>query len=191
MAFHDAVAAVVGGELLLIGSALGVFYSVPLESTTGNGVEAGVLWHTHGEVQRNDAIAATWRCIDPLVIAWCRIGLSVPDKAVATFVVIEFIGDLVVHDKVKVDDAVAAADSREIELSVVGARLVVNETETMFIIHTRLSMPTAAVIEGNVVVGIGGDVNQHRVLAFAVYRIVLQADQNGVIVDVHIVKTIT
>ena len=173
MAFHDAVAAVEGEELLLIGAAACVFLPVPMEGATGNGVEAGVLWHTHGEVQRNDAIAATWRCIDPLVIAWCRIGLSVPDKAVATFVVIEFIGDLVVHDKVKVDDAVAAADSREIELSVVGARLVVNEAETIAVIHARLTLPAAAVADGDVEAGAGGYVKHQRILAFRMYWVVL------------------
>ena len=160
MAFHDAVAAVVGGELLLIGAALGVFHSVPLESTAGNGVEAGVLWHTHGEVQRNDAIAATWRCIDPLVIAWCRIGLSVPDKAVATFVVIEFIGDLVGNGEMQVEDTVTTVDGLQLQGSVVSAGMVVFEAEAMTVIDARLSLPATAVVDGNVIGGTRRDVKE-------------------------------
>ena len=97
----------------------------------------------------------------------------------------------VAHGQGQREDAVATVDRLQCQLAFVNVRMVVDETEAMIVIHARLPRPAAAVADGDVVVGVGGDVNQHRVLTFAVYRVVLQAGQNGVVEDVHVVESET
>ena len=116
--------------------------------------------------------------------------MSIPNVTIAAFVMIELISDLIGYGEMQVEDAIAAVDGLETELTVVGTGLVVHKTEAMVIIHTWLTLPTATVIDRDVVVLMRGDVNQQRVLAFVVNRIVLQADQDGVVVDMDIVETV-
>ena len=74
---------------------------------------------------------------------------------------------------------------------VVGTGMVVCEAEAIAVVHTGLALPAAAIVDGDVVVGMGSDVNQHRVLTLIVYRIVLQTSQDGVVIDAYIVETMT
>ena len=99
--------------------------------------------------------------------------MSVPNITVAAFVMVKLVGDLVGYGEMQVEDAVAAFNGLKAELTVVGARLVINEAEAMSVIHAWLALPTAAVVDGDVIVLMRGDINQHRVLAFVVNRIVL------------------
>ena len=117
--------------------------------------------------------------------------MPVPDVTVAALMVVELVGDLVSYGEMQVEDAVAAFDGLQAKLTVVDAGLVVDEAEAMGVIHAWLALPAAAVVNGDVVVLMRGDVHQHRVLAFAVNRVVLQADEEGVVVDMDIIKTIS
>ena len=42
---------------------------IPMKHTTGDGVETGVLRQSHGEMHRDDAVAATIRNIIAFIVA--------------------------------------------------------------------------------------------------------------------------
>ena len=87
--------------------------------------------------------------------------MSIPYVTATAFMMVEFIGDLVGNGEMQVEDAVAAFNGLKAELTVVGARLVINEAEAMGVIHARLALPTATVVDGDVIVLMRGDINQH------------------------------
>ena len=138
----------------------------------------------HGD----DAVAAAQGGVGVFVITWGIIDPSVPNIAIATFVVAEFVSNLFVYYKVQVEDAVATAGGLQAELPVVHTRVVIHKTESIAIVHARLTLPATAVVDGDVVVGVGCDVNQQRVLTFAVYGVVYKLGQDGVVVDTNVVE---
>ena len=85
-----------------------------IEGTAGDGVELGVLWSPHGEVQGNDAVATPWCDVEVVVIAGSVVDTTVPCVAAAAGMVAEFVCDLFVNDKVQVEDAVAAVDGGQV-----------------------------------------------------------------------------
>ena len=123
----------------------------------------------HGD----DAVAAAQGGVGVFVITWEIVYSPIPNIAVATFVVAEFVSNLFVYHKVQVEDAVATAGGLQAELPVIHTRVVIHKTESIAIVNARLTLPATAVVDGDVVVGMCGDVHQYRVLAFVVYGVVL------------------
>ena len=72
---------------------------------------------------------------------------------------IDFLGDEFVHGEVEIDDAVAAIHRWEAQLSVVFSRVGIFEGKTIAIVDAWLALPTAAVIDGDVVAWARREVN--------------------------------
>ena len=86
----------------------------------------------------------------------------------------EFVGNLFGYGEVQVDDAVAAIHRWEAQLSVVFSRVGIFEGKTIAIVDTRLALPTAAVVDGDVVAWTSCEVDQQAVFAFGMLGVVDQ-----------------
>ena len=98
--------------------------------------------------------------------------MSVPDVTIAAFVMVEFVGDLVGYGEMQVEDAVAAIDGLQLQSPVEGARMVVHKAEAMGVVNARLTLPAAAVVDGDVIGRSRRDVNEQLVFALRVCGVV-------------------
>ena len=115
----------------------------------------------HGQVHGDDAVAAAERDVGTLVVAWGVVGLSVPNVTAIAFVMAEFIGDAISHGEVQVEDTVAAVGGHQIELTIISAWFGVLKAKAISVIHAWLALPTAAVVDGDVVLLVGVDIYEH------------------------------
>ena len=102
---------------------------------------------------------------------------------------IDLLSDAFVHGEVQVDNAVAAIHRWEAQFSVVFSRVGIFESKTIAIVDAWLALPTAAVVDGDVVAWTSREVDQQAVFTFRMLRVVDQPCQKGVVVDQHIVET--
>ena len=86
--------------------------------------------------------------------------MSVPNIIVATFMMVEFVCDLVGHSEVQVDNTVAAIDANLWQGHVIGTGMVVLETEAVCVVNARLTLPASAVVDGDVIGRTRGDVKE-------------------------------
>ena len=114
--------------------------------------------------------------------------MTVPDVTVATFMMAEFVGDLVGYGEVQVDDAVAAIDAYLWQGHIIGAGMVVLKTEAVCVVDARLTLPAAAVVNGDVIGRTRGDVKEQRVKTCRIRRVGLHSGKNGVVMYQHIVE---
>ena len=145
----------------------------------------------HGQVHGDDAVAATERDVGTLVVSRSVVGLPVPNVTAIAFVMADFIGDAVSNGEVQVEDTVAAVGGHQIELTIIGARFSILKAEAISVIHAWLALPTTAVVDGDVVLLVGIDIHEYRILAFAMDGVGLCAGQNGVVADLNIGKAMT
>ena len=76
-------------------------------------------------------------------------------------------------------------------MTIIGARFGVLKAEAISVIHAWLALPTAAVVDGDVVLLVGIDIHEYRILAFAMDGVGLGAGQNGVVADLNIGEAMT
>ena len=132
---------------------------MPLEAADSRlclGASSGIV---DSEVHCYDTIAAARGSVNIFVIASGGINSSIPNVAFTAFVVTEFMCDLIVNSEMQGKNAVAAFDGLKTQLTVIDTRMVIDEAESMGVIYARLALPATAVVDGDVIVFMGGDVN--------------------------------
>ena len=161
-----------------------------MENATADGVERQMFLVANGEVHDDDAVAASMRYVLLFVSARLGVGVAIPKETSATFEMIDLLSDAFVHGEVEIDDAVAAIHRWEAQLSVVFSRVGIFEGKTIPTVYTRLALPTAAVVDGDVITWARREVDQQTVFTFGMLGVVDYSCQKGVVVDQHIVETI-
>ena len=68
--------------------------------------------------------------------------------------------------------------------------MVIFKTEAMTVVYAWITLPAAAVVDGDMIGRMCSDVKEHRVLAFRVHGVVLQSGEEGVIKHQNIVEAV-